>query len=201
MTRQLNLVAALGGGCLAAACASPPVAAPAAPAPSPRSGLEEIYVLRSIREPHTPTEGWCDASKTGFEPFPAEAERAFSFWSVATTAANGQVTDTKASRVATLRGCFGPTSEPARQRFYAEVKLPAISFHGKGECNAVRVNFPEPQLFPVHCWLLLDELPAGYVGGLLTTNTLTSKAPYGGETDPLGYTQASIATIRLWRSR
>jgi hypothetical protein len=29
---------------------------------------------------------------------------------------------------------------------------------------------------------------------------MTSKAAFGGDTDPPGYTQASIATIRLWRS-
>jgi hypothetical protein len=31
----------------------------------------------------------------------------------------------------------------------------------------------------------------------VTTNTITSKATFGGHTDPPGYTQASIATIRL----
>jgi hypothetical protein len=30
---------------------------------------------------------------------------------------------------------------------------------------------------------------------------VTSKAGFGGETDPPGYTQASIATIRLWKAR
>ena len=56
-------------------------------------------------------------------------------------------------------------------------------------------------LFPVRCQLVLDGLPAPNVGGLLTTNTITSKAGFGDETNPPGYTQASIATIRLWKSR
>jgi hypothetical protein len=30
---------------------------------------------------------------------------------------------------------------------------------------------------------------------------LTSKAAFGGESDPPGYTQASIATIRLWKAK
>ena len=106
-----------------------------------------------------------------------------------------------AARVAELRGCFGPTSDPARQNFSAEITLNAMSFRGIGECLVMRVDFPEPGLFPVRCQLVLSALPAPYVGGLLTTNTLTSKAGFGGETDPPGYTQASIATIRLWRSR
>jgi hypothetical protein len=79
--------------------------------------------------------------------------------------------------------------------------LGAIAFRGRGECLALGIDVPEAGLFPVRCQLLLSDLPAPYVGGLLTTNTITSKAPFGGETDPSGYTQASIATIRLWKTR
>jgi len=166
-----------------------------APAPLP----EEIYVLRSVREQREPAADWCSATKTGFEPFPADAERFFSFWSLRTE--GGKVIDAKASRVAELRGCFGATAERARQRFYAEIKLGSLSFHGTGECLALAVDFPEAGLFPVRCQLVLSGLPAPYVGGLLTTNTLTSKAPFGPGSDPPGYTQASIATIRLWKTR
>ena len=198
MSREfLEVTAALGAGVLVAACSAGIGNAPG----HPSSGREEIYVLRSIRERHVPVANWCDPAKTGFDPFPTDAERAFSFWSVSTTERDGKVIETKRARVAALRGCFGPTNEPARQRFYAEIDLGGTSARGVGECNAVRVDFPETHLFPVHCHLVLEELPSGYVGGLLTTNTLTSKSAYGGDTDPPGYSQASIATIRLWRSR
>lgn len=96
--------------------------------------LEEIYILRSIREQHAPTVGWCAASRTGFEPFPADAERFFSFWSVRSRPEDGRVIDAGLARVADLRACFGPTNEPARQNFYAEIRLGAISFRGNGEC-------------------------------------------------------------------
>jgi hypothetical protein len=162
---------------------------------------EDIYVLRSIREPHKATEGWCASAKTGFEPFPKDAERSFSFWSLGVRPEDGKVTETKAARVAELRACFGATAERPRQNFYAEIKLGSISFHGKGECLAVQTDFPEAGLFPVRCQLILSGLPAPFVGGLLTTNTLTSKAALGGDTDPPGYTQASIASIRLWKAR
>lgn len=108
---------------------------------------------------------------------------------------------TKDTRVAELHACFGATGEPARQNFYAEVQLGSISFRGNGECLAVKTDFPEKGLFPVRCQLVLSGLPAPYVGGLLTTNTMTSNSAFGGDTDPSGYTQASIATIRLWKSR
>ena len=163
------------------------------------SALENIYVLRSIREQQTPATDWCVASKTGFEPFSTDAERFFSFWSITTRPEDGQVIDAQQARVAELRACFGPTEEPAHQHFYAEIRLDEIAFHGNGECRALVVNFPEEGLFPVHCHLVLSGLPVPFVGGLLTTNTLTSKARLGGDTEPPGYRQASIATIRLWK--
>lgn len=167
----------------------------------PASALEEIYVLRSIREPHEPTDGWCSSSRTGFEPFPADAERFFSFWSVRTRPEDGQVIEAKDTRAGELRACFGATKERPRQNFHAEIKLGSVTFQGRGECLAMNTDFPEAGLFPVRCQLILSGLPPPYVGGLLTTNTVTSQAALGGDTNPAGYTQASIATIRLWRSR
>jgi len=85
--------------------------------------------------------------------------------------------------------------------FHAEIQLGAISFRGKGECVALMIDTPETGLFPVRCHLILSGLPAPFVGGLLTTNTMTSGARFGGDSDPPGYTQASIATIRIWRGK
>jgi hypothetical protein len=179
------------------ACATPSRNAADHPTVAP----EQIYILRSIREPHEPVDGWCTSAKTGFDPFPTDAERFFSFWSVRSRPEDGRVVETKEMRVAELRACFGATSERARQNFYAEITLGSMTFHGIGECLALRVDFPEAGLFPVRCQLVLSGLPPPYVGGLLTTNTLTSRAALGGDTDPPGYTQASIATIRLWQHR
>jgi hypothetical protein len=192
---------AVGAALLLCACAMPFGEAAAQPGVEPAAELEDIYVLRSIREQHEPADAWCSSSKTGFEPFPRDAERFFSFWSVGVRPEDGRVLETKAVRVAELRACFGATAERARQNFYAEVKLGSISFHGNGECLAVRTDFPQAGLFPVRCQLVLSGLPAPYVGGLLTTNTMTSKAAFGGDTDPPGYTQASIATLHLWKSK
>ncbi len=165
----------------------------------PRPASEDIYVLRSIREVKAPEVDWCAASRTGFEPFATDAERFFSFWSIRSQPEDGRVVDVKQTRVAELRACFGATPERARQYFYAEIQLGEVSFRGSGECLALMTDFPEPGLFPVRCQLVLSGLPAPYVGGLLTTNTITSAARFGGESNPPGYTQASIATIRLWR--
>jgi len=192
--RLLAAASLAGAVMMTSSCASP-----AQNASTPVAALEDIYVLRSIREQQAPIIDWCAASKTGFEPFSSDAERFFSFWSVDARAEDGRIVDAKDTRVAELRGCFGPTQDRARQNFYAEIRLGAIAFRGSGECLALMLDVPEKGLFPVRCHLILSDLPAPFVGGLLTTNTMTSGARFGGDTEPPGYTQASIATIRLWR--
>jgi hypothetical protein len=196
---RLGLIAAaaIGGAVTLLALGATP---PGNAAPRAEDGREEIYILRSIREPHEPVANWCAASKTGFEPFAKDAERFFSFWSPQ-LGPDGKLVEPRHKRSAELRACFGATAEPARQNFYAEIKLGGMTFRGDGECLALKIDFPEAGLFPVRCQLVLSGLPAPYVGGLLTTNTLTSRAAFGGDTDPPGYTQASIATIRLWKSK
>src|SRR5262245_32882029 len=123
-------------------------------APRPKAALEEIYILRSIGERHEPVAGWCSSTITGIEPFAKDAERFFSFWSPRVRP-DGRVAETKHRRVAELRACFGATSEPARQNFYAEVNLGSTSFRGNGECLALKIDFPETGLFPVRCQLVL----------------------------------------------
>lgn len=170
------------------------------PRERPTAAREDIYVLRSVRERSAASDAWCVRERAGFDPFATDSERTFSFWSVRSRPEDGKVVDAKQQRVASLRGCFGATDDRARQNFYAEVELGALSFRGRGDCLAVAVDFPEPKLFPVRCQLTLRDLPPPFVGGLLTTNTLSSAAAFGDATDPAGYTQASIATIRLWRN-
>jgi hypothetical protein len=176
----LQLSALLLSALLLSGCATPSGPATSSPAPA----REEIYILRSIREPRQATAGWCSSTRTGFEPFPTDAERFFSFWSLALRPEDGRAVETKVRRVAELRGCFGATAERARQNFHAEIRLGALTFRGDGECLALATDFPQAGLFPVRCQLVLSGLPAPYVGGLLVTNTMTSKAAFGGDTDP-----------------
>lgn len=157
-------------------------------------------MLRSTRTPQLDKPRGCAASRTGFEPYATDSERHYTFWAVETSARDGRVVDAGTSRVAVLRGCFGPTADRTRQMFYADFELGDLSFRGSGECVALALDVPERGLISVRCHLVLSGLPASYTGGLLTTNTLTSQEPYGGESNPPGYTQASVATIRLWRS-
>jgi hypothetical protein len=75
------------------------------------------------------------------------------------------------------------------------------SLVGRGQCRTTKRDFPEAGISLLTCQRDLTGLPAAYVGGQLTTNTISSRTTLGADTDLPGYTQPSIATIRLWKKR
>ena len=166
----------------------------AAQAPEP----EEIYVVRSVREGGgAPTE-FCAKERIGFDG--ARAEARYTFRSAATRASDGRVTNTNVKTVGDIHACFGASSASFVYKFYGEGTLGGLAFKGIGECKG-RPDFPEQGLNSTRCFLDLSNLPEQYLGGLLTTNTVLSRKSNGTETDPPGYTQSSLATVRLWKKR
>jgi hypothetical protein len=85
--------------------------------------------------------------------------------------------------------------------FYGQILLGSTALKGFGECKLAKSNFPEQGMTVFRCFLDLSSLSGKYIGGQLTSNTVVSRKPIGTESDPAGYTQLSIATIRLWRKR
>lgn len=168
---------------------------------SSSNAREEIYVLRSIREPQPSNAGWCTQERTGFAPLPADADRKFSFWAVQTQPSDGRIINAKANLASSVRVCFGATADRSVTNFYGEGTIGAVPYVGTGDCRLVAADTPEKGLVLLRCVLSLKGLPAPYVGGMLVTSTIGSKAALGDETDPPGYTQSSIATIRLWKVR
>lgn len=159
-------------------------------------GLETIYVVRSWRESRIiPTE-FCDAARTGFPG--ATVEDRYTFRSVE-TGTDGTLSDANVSIVGQLHACFAVPTDSGPILFYADGSLGDVTFTGRGECRTARTNFPDEGLLVQRCFLLLEGLSHGFVGGHLTANTINSRQPLGGTTDPVGYTQSSIATVRLWR--
>jgi hypothetical protein len=161
--------------------------------------VEEIYVVRSLRLSRDAPSSFCAAERTGFPN--ARSEDQYKFQSIAVDTENGMVTDANVKTVGTLRACFGPTDDPALFNFYAEGTLGRVSFQGSGQCRTPKRDYPELGANIHRCFLEIASLPGGYVGGHLTTNTVTSKQSIGVTSDPPGYVQPSIATIRLWRQR
>lgn len=158
-------------------------------------------MLRSVPSAHNRDGSWCTAERAGFAPLrtPVLLESSFAFWSIESERASGRLVDLHASQVGTARGCFGFTEDPKIFNFYLSVQLGPLALSGRGECTLLRGDFPETGLNSLRCTVPLGSTSGVHTGGVLTTNTMSSKAAVGERTDPPGYVQASIATIRLWR--
>jgi hypothetical protein len=158
---------------------------------------EEIYVIRSVRTSRiTPTE-YCALSQTGFAD--TVFEDRYVFHPVTTRAEDGAVVSTAGKETASLHACFGKMTDPNLLNFYGEGEIAGIRFTGRGRCTSLKTNSPEPGLNESTCFLDIGGLKGPYTGGLLTTNTLRSRNIIGDKSDPPGYVQPSIATVRLWR--
>lgn len=164
--------------------------------PTQSSQPEEIFVVRSVRESRVAPTDFCAKEKTGFS---AAAEDQFSLRSTA-IGPGGRMTDANVQTTGGIHACFSSFSDSPFS-FYGEGHLSDVAFKGLGDCRLVKRNLPEQGISTFRCWLDLSDLPAQYVGGLLTTNTLGSSKLIGTETIPEGYTQVSIVTVRLWKKR
>jgi len=161
--------------------------------------VEDIYVARSLRLSRVASTAYCAHERTGFEN--AGIEDHYNFQSVSTRDSDGVITNANVSKIGTLHACFGPTADSSTSNFYAEGVLGSVTFSGSGECRMAKKDFPEPGLNVFRCYLDIRNLPGDYVGGQLTTNTVTSRQSIGEISDPQGYVQPSIATVRLWKRR
>jgi hypothetical protein len=142
-----------------------------------------------------PTE-YCSRTKTGF--ISDFFEDQYTFRSTATSAYDGRLVDANIKTIGSGHGCIGRTADPSILNFYLELQLGHTALKGIGECHLAKSDFPERGLIALSCFLNLSDPIGRYVGGQLTANSITSLRAVGLETDPPGYTQPSIATIRLW---
>jgi hypothetical protein len=143
---------------------------------------------------------FCTAARTAFAQ-PATIEDRYELRAVATDEATGRVVDASGAAVGMLHACYGPTADVRTYSFFADGEIRGVAMVGRGQCRVTRRDFPEAGISTFSCQLDLMPLTSAYVGGQLTTNGLGSRAVLGPDTSPAGYTQTSIATIRLWKKR
>ena len=159
------------------------------------SAVEEIYVLRSLRETRVTPTDFCS-------PLDAPtSEDYYSFHTAGVSIETGRIGVAKAHAVGHIRGCFGKTADAGVFKFYGEFETNGVKGKALGSCWSGRPDFPEEGLRLFSCYFALSDLPAPYVGGQLTTNSVNSKNITGEVSEPLGYTQVSVATVRLWKKR
>jgi hypothetical protein len=170
------------------------------PAKADGTSVEEIYIARSVRETTMPPTEFCTNAKTGVDH--ASTEDQFPFRSVTARSSDGRVINANVETIGSAHTCIGRTAIPETSQFYAEIVLGRLAFKAIGECHLAKTDFPERGLSSLFCALNVSDLPADYVGGLVIRNTLyNSTHLVGTETEPPGYAQSSIATVRLWKKR
>ena len=181
--------------------------------------VEEIYIARSVRESRVMPTEFCVQARTGFK---STIEDQYTFQSIAVGTDDGRITNENVKTIGSGHGCFGPIAEttpaPASQsgtgassasplinsanvNFYLELILGKTTLKGIGDCRRTKSDFPERGLTVYRCFLDLSDPLGRYIGGQLTTNTMGALKLLGVDSDPTGYSQPSIATIRLWKKR
>lgn len=181
--------------------ASPTLARSQAPVPPSKTSapVEDIYVAHAVRESRAAPTTFCDKSRIGFDS--TLFEDRFTLRSIQIRPSDGLVVNAEVQPIGAMHVCFGAMADSATLNFHSEGSLATVAFIGKGECLTVRRDFPEPGITVMRCFLDLVNLPAGYVGGQLTSNTVLSRVAVGVASEPEGYTQPSIVTVRLWKHR
>ena len=152
------------------------------------SAVEEIYVFRSQSE-HTET-GESEFCKRE-APFPSTTHNFYSLWSVAADERSGQLIDVRRMRIGELHNCIGDAN--GTPQFYTVGTINGISFRGRGDQRAEQQT---PGINSRVNRFLLEALPAPYIAGILSSNTVRTSPP-----DASGYVQSSVGVIRLWRER
>lgn len=154
------------------------------------STVEEIYVFRSVTERtiQEPSTGVC-ASEA---PFRTTLENYYSLWSVVSQEKTGQLIDAKRERIGELHNCVAVNTD-GTARFFAFGRINGVAFKGVGDQSAAQ------QTTTVQSRVnrfLLEGLPAPYVAGVLSSNTVRLTPA-----DSPGYVLSSVGIIRLWKGK
>lgn len=176
----------------------------------PGSDVEEVLSYLAVRSNRIPGASDPACNDAGF----AVRNRNDSDLRAMTVTRDGRLEST-AQTIGSAVSCFSTRSEAGVIQFFARLTIGGIRAVGRGECVQRYTDYPEPRVGVQECWLKLEQLPDGYVGGFMTVNAVATRiadataanACSGGpcgrgiESDPPGYVLPSIATVRLWRKR
>jgi hypothetical protein len=128
-------------------------------------------------------------------------EAYYTWSSVETRADDGRLLNSDVKTIGNIRACFAATNDRSLLNAYSEGVIAGVSFKGLGNCQQAAADFPEAGITPRRCFQALSGLPANYVGGVIVNNSIGSQNANGVASDPPGYLQSGLATIRLWKRR
>jgi hypothetical protein len=172
--------------------------------------VEEVFVYVAVRSNRTPAAGDPACNDVGF-PVTNRNDSELMALPVAADSRVNQIGNVIGNTVF----CFGARDSLGHTPFVARLSIHGVTATGRGECTQQYRDFPEPRVSIQECWMKLNDLPAGYIGGFVSTSTTATRvaddaaaaACTGGacgrglESDPPGYRLPAISTARLWKVR
>ena len=183
----------------------------ASPGAAP-ADVEEVFVYIAVRSSRTPAASDPACDDAGF---PVRNRNDSEFRALSLVRGTGRVDKNLGDALGSSVACFSARSETGRTQFFSKMVINGVTATGRGECTQRYSDFPEPRVGVQDCWLKLEQLPKGYVGGFVTTSAVATRvadtaaaaACAGGpcgrglESDPPGYVLPSVVTARLWKAR
>ncbi|MBZ4419247.1 hypothetical protein [Myxococcus sp. RHSTA-1-4] len=154
---------------------------------------EVVYQFRSEEDPASPP----DPAVCAQAPFAVNVKLGGSLYVPLHRPRDGKVVYEGRRRVGSATACVrltDPTFPPGQQvPFYARFNLPDGSFTALGTCTLVSNDVPQAGLVLAGCALRLVEVPAGFVGG-----TVSSTAVFNPARLP-GFATGSYYTLYAYR--
>jgi hypothetical protein len=161
------------------------------------AGLEEIYILRTVRKEHT--QGATPACAAA--PFEVANEDVYELWSMEQQSSDGRLLQTHKEQAGSFRICIGPLAAGKPFSIYTVFQIGGKQHTGLGQCSATPGQPPLKTLLGLSCVANASDLPPEYAGGSMISSTL---APVLGRDQPVdahvpGYLSTSIIVMRLWK--
>jgi hypothetical protein len=153
---------------------------------------ETVLQFRSLDDPEVvPDAGACAAA-----PFAANVILGASLWSFGTRAADGEVRAGTRRKLGTGTACFRLTDAsfpPASTApLFSEIDVDGLRLRLDGACTVVTNDVPLVGVVLAGCALRVVDAPAGFVGGVATSNSVFNpfRIP--------GFSTGSYWTVRLY---
>lgn len=139
-----------------------------------------VYQFRTEEDPASPP----DPAVCAAAPFPVTTRLGASVYVPLHRVGNGKVVYEGRERVGTATACVRLTDSrfpPGQQvPFYARFNLPEGGFTALGTCTLVSNDVPRAGLVLAGCALRLVEVPAGFVGGTVSSTSVFNPARLSG---------------------
>ena len=138
----------------------------ASPGAAP-ADVEEVFVYIAVRSSRTPAASDPACDDAGF---PVRNRNDSEFRALSLVRGTGRVDKNLGDALGSSVACFSARSETGRTQFFSKMVINGVTATGRGECTQRYSDFPEPRVGVQDCWLKLEQLPKGYVGGFVTTS-------------------------------